>query len=61
MQEKHDEVEKDRKRILMDASKGAKELEKMRIEVTGLKEENTRLLKRVEELGREVRDLKLQQ
>ena len=45
----------------MDAVKGAKDMEKMRIEVTGLKEENTRLLKRVEELGREVRDLKLQQ
>jgi hypothetical protein len=36
-------------------------MEKMRIEVTGLKEENIRLLKRVEELGKEVRDLKLQQ
>ena len=45
----------------MDVVKGAKELEKMRNEVTGLKEENTRLLKRVEELGREVRDLRLQQ
>ena len=45
----------------MDAAKGVKELEKMRLEVTGLKDENTRLLKRVEELGREVRDLKLQQ
>ena len=45
----------------MDMVKGAKELEKMRNEVTGLKEENTRLLKRVEELGREVRDLRLQQ
>jgi uncharacterized protein YoxC len=45
----------------MDAAKVAKDMEKMRSEVTGLKEENTRLLKRVEELGREVRDLKLQQ
>jgi uncharacterized protein YoxC len=45
----------------MDAVKVAKDMEKMRSEVTGLKEENTRLLKRVEELGREVRDLKLQQ
>ena len=44
----------------MEVVKGAKELEKMRNEVTGLKEENTRLLKRVEELGREVRDLRLQ-
>lgn len=45
----------------MDAVKGAKDFEKLRIEVSGLKEENTRLLKRVEELGREVRDLRQQQ
>ena len=44
----------------MDAVKSIKDLEKMRFELTGLKEENPRLLKRVEELGREVRDLKMQ-
>jgi len=44
----------------MDAVKSIKDLERMRFELTGLKEENTRLLKRVEELGREVRDLKMQ-
>ena len=45
----------------MDAVKGAKDFEKLRIKVSELKEENTRLLKRVEELGREVRDLRQQQ
>jgi hypothetical protein len=43
----------------MDAVKGIKNLEKMRFELTELKEEKTRLLKLAEELCRQVRDLKM--
>jgi peptidoglycan hydrolase CwlO-like protein len=60
MQDKLDESDKAKSRFQKDATKALSDLEALRKDLTAAKEDNTKLLKRVEELGREVRDLKLQ-
>ena len=59
MQEKLDESDKAKSRFQKDATKALSELETLRKDLSGAKEENVKLLKRVEELGREIRDLRV--
>ncbi len=61
MQDKLDEAEKSKERSYKEATKALSDAENLRKELSTVKGENTKLLKRVEELGREIRDLKLVQ